>query len=58
LKLWDQKLLQPGPIEWHHLLAKFHEKIYQAVQKISTDAFYLKPATPLGRFRPTANNQF
>jgi hypothetical protein len=26
LKLWDQKLLQPGPIEWHHLLAKFHEK--------------------------------
>jgi hypothetical protein len=31
-------------------------KIYQAVQKILTDPFYLKPAMPLGRFCPTVNH--
>jgi hypothetical protein len=30
-------------------------KIYQAVQKISTDPLYLKPEMPLVRFCPTLN---
>jgi hypothetical protein len=31
-------------------------KICQAVQKISIDPLYLKPAIPLGHFGPTVNN--